>query len=159
MVERDVHLRLVGDGPLRAELVAQARRLGLIGRVTFEPRCSHDALPACYANADLVVVPSIVDAAGDRDGLPNVVLEAMASGRPVIASDVGAIASGVRDRATGRLVPPGDENALAAAITELADRPDQRRSYGEQARAIAETRFALADRTAVFCAALETIHA
>ena len=158
-IERDVRLRLVGDGPLRAELVAQVRRLGLDRTVTVEPRRAHDALPGCYARADLVVVPSVVDAGGDRDGLPNVVLEAMASGRPVIASDVGAIATGVGDGVTGRLVRPGDVDALATAITELVDRPDLRRSFGARARTVAETRFALADCTTAFCAALEEIHA
>ena len=91
-VERNLLLRLVGQGPLEGDLVAQARRLGLDERVSIEPPRTHDSLPDCYAAADLVVVPSIVDSAGDRDGLPNVVLEAMASGRPVVASDVGAIA-------------------------------------------------------------------
>ena len=158
-VERNLLLRLVGQGPLEGDLVAQARRLGLDDRVTVEPPRTHDALPDCYAAADLVVVPSVVDAAGDRDGLPNVVLEAMASGRPVVASDVGAIATGVRDGVTGRLVPPGDADALAASITELIDRPDLRRSYGARARVVAETDFALADRAAEFCAALEGIHA
>ena len=137
----------------------QVRRLGLDGTVAVEPRRAHDALPACYARADLVVVPSVVDAGGDRDGLPNVVLEAMASGRAVVASDVGAIATGVRDGVTGRLVPPGDVDALAAAITELVDRPDLRRTFGARARTVAEARFALADCTAAFCAALEEIHA
>jgi glycosyltransferase involved in cell wall biosynthesis len=158
-IERDVHLRLVGDGALRVELVARARQLGVDQKVTFEPRRAHDALPACYANAELVVVPSVVDAAGDRDGLPNVVLEAMASGRPIVASDVGAIATGVCDGVTGRLVPPGDADALAAAITELVDRPELRRSFGARARSVAEARFALADCTAAFCSALEEIHA
>ena len=158
-VERPLHLRLVGDGPLRAALVDDVRRLGLDARVTVEARRAHDSLPACYAAADVVVVPSVVDASGDRDGLPNVVLEAMASGRPVVASDVGAIATGVRDGVTGRLVPPDDRDALAAAITELVDRPDLRRALGVRAREVAERDFALADCTAAFCATLEAIHA
>jgi len=157
-VQRDVHLRLVGDGALRAQLVDDVRRLGLDARVTVEPRRAHDALPACYAAADVVVVPSVVDGSGDRDGLPNVVLEAMASGRPVVASDVGAIASGVRDGATGRLVPPYDADALAEAITELVDRPDLRRAFGTRARAVAERDFALADCTAEFCSTLAALH-
>lgn len=158
-IERDIQVRLVGDGPLRAQILAQVRRLGLDGTVAVEPRRAHDALPDCYARADLVVVPSVVDAGGDRDGLPNVVLEAMASGRAVVATDVGAIATAVCDGVTGRLVPPGDVDALATAITELVDRPDLRRTLGARARTLAETRFALADCTAAFCAALEKIHA
>jgi glycosyltransferase involved in cell wall biosynthesis len=157
-VERDVRLRLVGGGPLLGRLLTQVERLGLDRCVSVEPRRAHDALPACYAVADVVVVPSVVDAGGDRDGLPNVVLEAMASGRPVVASDVGAIATGVRDGVTGRLVPPGDVDALAGAITELADRPGLRRSYGARARAVAEQAYDLGSCTAAFCAALEGLH-
>lgn len=157
-VDRPLHLRLVGDGPLRPALVREVERLGLAGTVTVEPRRSHDTLPACYADADLVVVPSVVDAAGDRDGLPNVVLEAMASGRPVVASDVGAIATGVRDGVTGRLVPPHDAEALAGAITELVDRPDLRRSLGAEGRRVVEDGFDLPSCTAAFCAVLEASH-
>jgi len=158
-IDRDVHLGLVGDGPLRAGLVALARELRLGSTVTIEPRLAHDALPGRYADADIVVVPSVVDATGDRDGLPNVVLEAMASGRPVVASGVGAIATGVGDRETGLLVPPGDPVALAEAITELVDRPELRRAFGLRARTVAETRFALEDCASAFCSALGEIHA
>lgn len=157
-VDRPLHLRLVGDGALRPALVREVERLGLGAAVSVEPRRSHDSLPSCYAEADLVVVPSVVDSGGDRDGLPNVVLEAMASARPVIASDVGAIATGVRDGVTGRLVRPGDVDALAGAITELVDRPDLRRAFGDEGRRVAEEEFDLAACTAAFCAVLEASH-
>jgi glycosyltransferase involved in cell wall biosynthesis len=140
-------LRIVGDGPERARL--RSDRVELAGTVT------HDELPALYASADVVVVPSVQDADGDRDGLPNVVLEAMACGRPVVASDVGAIASA---RAT-LLVPPGDPDALAAALTNLAARPALRRRLGERARREAEERFGLAACTARLCAVLEAAYA
>ncbi|HET7350970.1 MAG TPA: glycosyltransferase family 4 protein [Marmoricola sp.] len=157
-VHRDVHLGLVGDGPLRSDLVARARELRLGSRLTIEPRLAHDALPGRYADADVVVVPSVVDWTGDRDGLPNVVLESMASGRPVIATTVGAIASGVRDGETGLLVPPRDPDALAAAITELVDRPDLRVAFGLRARAIAEEQYDLATCAATFCEVLGGVH-
>ena len=128
--------------------------------MTIEPPRTHDALPDCYAAADLVVVPSVVDAAGDRDGLPNVVLEAMASGRPVVASDVGAIATGVRDGVTGRLVPPRRPGRVGRRDHRARSTgPTSAGRYGARARAVAETDFALADRAAEFCAALEGIHA
>jgi glycosyltransferase involved in cell wall biosynthesis len=142
-------LRIVGDGPERERLVGLDERVELAGPVT------HDELPALYAAADVVVVPSVEDADGDRDGLPNVVLEAMASCRPVVASDVGAIASA----GAGLLVPPGDPGALAAALTDLARRPARRRRLGEHARQQAEARFGLVACTDRLCRVLEEAYA
>src|SRR6185295_15691485 len=95
----------------------------------------HHDLPTEYANADVVVVPSIVDRSGDRDGLPNVVLEAMASGRPVVATAVGAIAAAVLNGDTGLLVAERSPQALAAALQQLAASPERRRSMGRRAAA------------------------
>ena len=91
-----------------------------------------------YAEADVVVAPSICDRSGDRDGLPNVVLEAMASARPVVASDVGAIASAIVDHENGLLVPPGDPVALGEALKTLARSKELRARLGRNGRARAE---------------------
>jgi glycosyltransferase involved in cell wall biosynthesis len=138
-----VHLRIVGDGPERARLRAAALESGANGHVELcEPK-THADLPAEYARADLVAVPSIEDAAGDRDGLPNVVLEAMACARPVVASRMGAIDTAVVDGRTGLLLPPGDVQALADALETLARRPDLRQALGASARRAVEGRFDL----------------
>ena len=158
-VDRPWRLRLVGDGPLRGRLAGLVDAYGLGERVTLAGRCTHATLPAEYAAADLVVVPSVVDSTGDRDGLPNVVLESMASRRPVVASAVAAIPSAVRDGVTGTLVPPRDPAALARALTALIDDPDRRVALGRGARAVAETEFGLAGRTAEFCRVLERAYA
>jgi glycosyltransferase involved in cell wall biosynthesis len=129
------HLRIVGDGPERGRLAAAIEAAGLSSRVTLDGARTHAELPADYAAAHVVVAPSVEDRSGDRDGLPNVVLEAMASGRPVVASDVGAIASAVTHRETGLLVPPGDAGALASALRELAGRLALREALGREARA------------------------
>jgi glycosyltransferase involved in cell wall biosynthesis len=94
-----------------------------------------------YAEADLFVAPSIVDATGDRDGLPNVVLEAMASGRPVVGGDVGALASGVIDGETGVLVPPGDPAAVADAVVDALGDERRRAAMGAAARELAVERY------------------
>ncbi len=154
-IEGDVRLDLVGDGVLRDELAAQVDRLGLAGRVRLLGRLTHATLPALYAAADLVVVPSVVDRAGDRDGLPNVVLEAMASARPVVATTVAAIATAVRDQVTGVLVPPRDPAALAAAITGLVTDPARRTVLGRAGRRVAEQEFGLAQCGAELCRVLE----
>ena len=134
-------LRIIGDGPDRDRLTAQARALGLSSRVSFCGALTHHALPLEYQNADAVVVPSIIDRSGDRDGLPNVVLEAMASGRAIIATDTGAIASAIEDGDTGVLVRAGDRVGLARALERLGMNPKLRAELGAAARAAAERRF------------------
>ena len=86
-IERDIQLRLVGDGPLRAQISSRrSAGWGWTGRWRSNRGVPTTRSRTATPRADLVVVPSVVDAGGDRDGLPNVVLEAMASGRPVVAS-------------------------------------------------------------------------
>ena len=130
------HLRIVGEGPRRAALAATIAAAGLADRVTLAGPATHARLPREYAAAHTVVVPSIEDHRGDRDGLPNVVLEALASGRAVVASDVGAVRSAVRDGRTGLLVPPGDPRALAEALRALARQPDLRTRLAREGRAL-----------------------
>lgn len=162
-LDREVHLTIVGDGPDRAQLVERITSLGIADRVDLAGRATHADLPGRYRSADLVVVPSVVDRRGDRDGLPNVVLEAMASGRPIVASDVAAIASAIASAIdgtdTGVLVPAGDPLALAAAIADLVRHPDRRARLGAGARRAAVERFDL-DRCATrFCELLAAAYA
>jgi glycosyltransferase involved in cell wall biosynthesis len=154
-----VRVRIVGDGAQREQLERQIADLGLTDRVELAGPATHDDLPAEYAAAHIVVVPSVMDAAGDRDGLPNVVLEAMSCGRPVVASDVGAVSSAVVDGRTGVLVPPGDAQALAGALEFLVDQPDMRERLGREARARVEADFELNSCTARLRAFLETVYA
>ncbi|MBN2139799.1 MAG: glycosyltransferase family 4 protein [Desulfovibrionaceae bacterium] len=119
----DFRLTLAGDGPLRSRLVSRAAALGLGDRVLFPGFVGHDKVPGLLLAADVFVMPCRVSASGDRDGIPNAVLEAMAHGLPVVASNVSGLSEVVVDRVTGRLVPEKDPAALAQALTEvLADR-------------------------------------
>jgi glycosyltransferase involved in cell wall biosynthesis len=131
-------LTIVGDGPERERLRQLIILNHLQNRVVFRGPLTHSELPRLYAEADVVVAPSICDRSGDRDGLPNVVLEAMASGRPVVASDVGAIASAIVDHENGLLVPPGDPVALGQALKALARSRELRLRLGRNGRARAE---------------------
>ena len=131
-------LRIVGDGPERERLSELIETQGLAGRVTLEGALTHAELPGAYAAADAVVVPSIQDSSGDRDGLPNVVLEAMACARAVVASDISAVGCAVGDGETGLLVPPGDASALASALRRLAAGPALRGRLGRGGRARVE---------------------
>jgi glycosyltransferase involved in cell wall biosynthesis len=131
-------LSIVGDGPERERLRQLVVLNNLETRVTFHGSATHSELPRMFAASDVVVVPSIQDRSGDRDGLPNVVLEAMACGRAVIASDAGAIASAITDNETGLLVPAGDPVALAHAIRTLAASKELRAQLGRNGRQRAE---------------------
>jgi glycosyltransferase involved in cell wall biosynthesis len=133
-----VSLRIVGDGPLRQALAAQVDALGVQDRVQFVPAVTHADLPHEYAASHAVIVPSVVDGTGDRDGLPNVVLEAMASGRAVVGTRAGAIAAAIRDGETGLLVPSGSSTALAEAIAMLSACAGRRHALGARARRAVE---------------------
>ena len=118
----DATLVIVGDGPLRAELEAQARALAISDNVRFEGAKRPDDLPAYYHAADVFAGPSIVAEGGDTESFGLVFAEAMACGCPVIASSVGGIGDLVRDNETGLLVPQKNPQALALAVRRvLAD--------------------------------------
>jgi len=112
-------LRVPGDGDISLNLVGNVERT---------------ALPGYFAMADIVAVPSVRDAAGNVDGLPNVLLEAMASGSAIVASDVAGIPQAIRDGRDGLLVPEKDPQALAAAIASLAQSKTRRDALGASAR-------------------------
>ena len=127
-----VHLLIAGEGDQRGELVALARARG--AAVTFAGALDRSGVGEAYAAADVVAVPSVVDRAGNVDGLPNTLLEALAAGRAVVASAVAGIPDVVVDGENGVLVPPGDASALARALERLAREPATRRRLGETAR-------------------------
>jgi glycosyltransferase involved in cell wall biosynthesis len=150
----DVRLRIIGDGPLRRPLETQARTLGVSHRATFTGALPHAATLAEIRRAAVVIVPSLRARDGDEEGLPTVLVEALACGVPVVASDSGGAREAVSDGAEGFLVPPGDAAALAARIKQVLTTPDLRPRLSTQARRTAETRFDLARQTA----ALETLY-
>lgn len=142
-LRRPVTCRIVGDGPDRPRLTALVDRLGLGGVVDLCGALTHEDLPAEYRAAHVVAVPSVQDTTGDRDGLPNVVLEALACGRAVVGSDVAALGTALSHGDTGLLVPPGDVTALRRALETLADAPDLRERIGAAGRRLVERRYEL----------------
>ncbi len=106
-------LVLFGYGDLRAALEAQAARLGLADRVLFTGRVERDRFPRVCAAADLFLLPSVHDHAGNVDGLPNTLLEAMACGLPIVASRVVGVPTVIDDGVEGWLVPEGDAGGSA----------------------------------------------
>ena len=124
--EFDWRFTHIGGGALLGKLKAQAQRLGIADRVTFRGALAHDDVIAAMLAADLFVLPSRIAKSGDRDGLPNVLMEAQALGTACIATPVSAIPELIEDGATGLLVPPRDSRALAEAIRALASDPGKR---------------------------------
>jgi hypothetical protein len=112
------HLAIAGEGSLRRELEALARDLHV--SVTFTGALERTAMAEAVLAADIIAVPSVVDRAGNVDGLPNTLLEALGAGRAVVASRVAGIPDVVEDGVTGLLVPPQDPGALADALRRLA---------------------------------------
>jgi glycosyltransferase involved in cell wall biosynthesis len=126
---------IVGDGELRRELEQHAHASS--ARVTMTGSMSHDRIADAMTAADVVVVPSVVDRAGRVDATTSTVLEAMACGRPLVATNVGGIPEIVKDEYNGLLVPEKDPVALAAAITRLQHDPALRARLARQAREFA----------------------
>ncbi len=119
-----LRVAIAGDGDLEASLRARAQAAGVGEAVQFLGVVSHHVVPALLAAADIAVAPSVHDDAGNVDGLPNTVMEIMASGTPLVATPAGGIAAVASDGITARLVPERDARALAAAIDGLLrDRP------------------------------------
>jgi glycosyltransferase involved in cell wall biosynthesis len=121
--ELGVRVVVIGDGPERSALEEQARAAGIADRVQIRGRVSDAELRATYARSDVLVLPSILDARGDTEGLGVVLLEAMSYGIPVVASDIGGITDIVEHDTSGLLVPPGDPAALAQVLERLARDP------------------------------------
>lgn len=119
-----LHLTIAGKGPMRGRLRRLIAERGLQSQVTLSGWVPHHLLPELFARSDLLVVPSRVAADQNRDGIPNVVLEALAHGLPVVATPVGGITEVVLDRRTGMLASPGNPGHLAEQISSLADNPD-----------------------------------
>ncbi len=115
-------LVIVGDGPLAGELREQAARLGIEGLVEWPGARPHEEVRARLEGSDVLAMPCVIAADGDRDSMPVVVKEALAMEIPVVASDEVGLPELVRPE-WGRLVPPGDPERLAAALAELLELP------------------------------------
>jgi colanic acid/amylovoran biosynthesis glycosyltransferase len=116
---RDLVIRIAGDGPEREALTAQWRSLGAPKGVELLGTAANEDVRRLLRDADVFVLPCRIDDSGDRDGIPVVLMEAMACGVPVVSGDLPAIRELVIDGETGVLVPLDDPGALAAAIERI----------------------------------------
>lgn len=129
----NLHYNIVGDGPFLREIKKRAEELGLSSYVVFKTGLSDTELAKIYDEADIFVMPTVVDLI-DREGFGTVYLEAAAHGLPAIATRQPGVAEAVLDNQTGLLIPDGDTEALAEAILGLWREPNERRRLGEAAK-------------------------
>ncbi|MGJ7442789.1 glycosyltransferase [Aquipuribacter sp. MA13-6] len=132
---------VVGSGPLHDDLAAQVEALGLTGRVRLLGACTQDEVREHVARAAVFAAPCVVGTDGNRDGLPTVVLEAMALGTAVVATPVTGMPEAVVAGRTGLLVPEHAPHELAAALRRLLDDEPLRVDLATAARALVQERF------------------
>ena len=123
-------LRHVGGGPLLETLAQRARKLKLEDRIDWLGPLPQEEVLSEYRAADLFVLNSRVDRHGDRDGLPNVIVEAQSQGLAVVSTRLSGIPELIEHRTNGLLVEPGETAALAAAMARLITDPALRHAYG-----------------------------
>lgn len=119
----DFTCRIVGEGPLRPVLEQEICDLGLTGRVELWGAETHERVIEMYQHATLVALPCVIGENGDRDGIPNVLVEALYMGVPVVSTPVSGIPELITPEVNGLLVAPHDSTALAAAIARLLTDP------------------------------------
>lgn len=136
-----------GDGPDRPMLEQQAREAGLKGRVVFHGRLDMEEVVHLLHQSDVLVAPSVPSKDGRREGIPVVLMEAMACGLPVVSSRLSGIPEIVEHGVNGFLTEPGDSRAIAEALECLAADPILRQRFGQEGRRKVEQEFDLFTNT------------
>jgi glycosyltransferase involved in cell wall biosynthesis len=150
-----VSLDIVGEGKLRKKLQQQTMNLGLQDSVRFHGGLPRQQVVELFQAADVSALTSVQTRNGKREGIPVVLMEAMASGLPVVASRISGIPELVEDGTTGFLAPPRDSVAIAAALEKLARDPALRQSMGRAGRDRVVREFNLEQNA---CILLDRIH-
>jgi colanic acid/amylovoran biosynthesis glycosyltransferase len=131
----DFQLTLVGDGWRRNQFKVMCRLFGIEDRVSFPGFVTHDKVSDYYYQSDMFLMPSVVHKTGERDGIPNVIMEALLHRLPVIATNVSALGEIIIGNETGLVVPPRDAKALAEKIMEMAGDREKALHLAENGRA------------------------
>src|SRR5437870_6615528 len=139
---------IVGDGPLRDRLGAKIDMLNLSSRINLLGSLSQRAVLEKIQAADIFALASVIDAQGQGEGFPTVILEAMSSARPVVSTRLAGIPELVVDGETGVLVSPGDTAALTCALAQLLRDPALRLRFGRAGRMRVERHFRIEDTVA-----------
>ncbi len=137
----NVHIVIGGDGVQREELLRLAAELKVSEHLHMPGQISWDRVPAFLAMGDVFVLPSKRDTSGNSDGLPTVLLEAMALGKPIVATNIGGVPLVITDGVNGLLCPSGDHNSLSQSIGLLVQDTSLRQRLGQSARRSVEEQF------------------
>ena len=142
-VGQSFHCNIVGYGPLENSIRQQISTLGLEEHITLVGKLTQDQLIKYYQKADIFVLPCLVTDDGDRDGIPNVLLEAMAMEIPVISTDISGISELVQSNQNGILIPEKDSLSLAQALEALMRQPELGTTLGKAGRLTVLEKFGL----------------
>ena len=148
---------IIGGGPLQRQLQERINHLGLQDRVFLLGAKTQDVVQSLYRHSDVFALACVVARSGDRDGLPNVLLEALAMEIPVVTTPVTGIPELVRDGETGLLVPERDSHALARAIERLINDAKLRQELGQRGRELVLSEFDIRRTSEQLAAAFEEI--
>ncbi len=139
--EYEFSCEIIGDGPEKGKLAELIEALNLSDIVTLRGALPHAEVLRDYPRAGLFVLPCVVARDGDRDGIPNVILEAMAHGLPVISTNISGIPEVVRNQETGWLIQSRSEHALTNAIAQVLDHPCEAAAIGRNGMAFVRKNF------------------
>ncbi|MEO0327090.1 MAG: glycosyltransferase [Pseudomonadota bacterium] len=131
----------IGGGPLLGDLKQQAAELGIKEKCTFAGALPQVEVLKAYHQNDVFILPSRIDEDGDRDGLPNVIVEAQSQQLPIISTKISGIPELIRDGVNGILVEPDDVKALSGALSELAGSKEKRLKMGRSGETIVRENF------------------
>jgi len=143
---KDMELRIIGYGRLQKDLVRLCKRISLEERVRFLGHLSHEKVREEMSMASILLAPSITARNGDKEGIPNVIKEAMSCGLPVISTIHSGIPELVEDGKTGYLVKERDVDGLVDRIDYLITHPERREEFGRNGRKVIEERFNLKEQ-------------
>ena len=139
----DGSLDLVGDGPIKQSLINLVSGLGIRDKVNFRGFLTGKDLMDCFMNADIFSHPSCITADGDREGIPNSLLEAMSYGLPVVATYHSGIPEVIRNRENGLLIDSHDIDSLTSSFIEIITNPYSSIKMAQKARETINSRFSI----------------
>ena len=139
--QRDVELSIVGEGPQEHELRELVHQLKIEQHVRFLGRVTQEDILALYQECDMFALACAIGPDGDMDGLPTVLLEALATGVPAVSTQVSGVPELIKDKVTGLCVPPHDSTVFADAVAYLIDHPDEAQAMAQAGRKLVEERF------------------